>query len=857
MSSLMDKVTEIAPFSSILLKRLTKSTKQHAANLLRFNNLRTAWEYLLRINLDDLTKFTLGFFFIDVPLQVPLSGSALMALIVDVILSVLKFNSMENLVRFLVAASNRCPMLICDNTLKLFSYKAVADSQNKLNMYFSEVILATKKYYPIAYRFIEKYRALFFFQEVTLNRRGKIQVCDSSILFNDQASAIVLYYCALAGDSENLGLLLHAALSVYLPQYAKALSIIVKNSGSNGDLFGARLCEAQTLTGRGVGSCDLHEEAAYRCNAELCDKSVWHFDEDKLRSCIHQVLSTELEGATVEFPTLEDFWQHRWQWCVNGSHSAVLGNIDKRFKVSIPGITQLHRRTVIEQLAEEPISGWNGEAYFTGSLKLEHGKLRALFACDTLTYFAFEHLLRPVEKAWHGFRVLLDPGAGGLTNVVRRIHLLRKRGACNIMIDFEDFNSQHSIRAQQILFEELIKLVNYDSELGSRILYSFDHMNCYVSGKRVGHMYGTLCSGHRATTFINSVLNAAYIDYVIGDLSAVGSMHVGDDVYIACPDLSAAAEIISAVRASGLRVNPMKQSIGYHTAEFLRLAVTERHATGYVARSISSAISGNWLTLHKQNAVEFLRTMVAHAWTLGNRCGDPRYGLLLVMSVGRVTRVARRKLEALLTGKVALGSGPARTSCDNYVSTYEIVEDNNRELYSGAAVDHILSTVPKLASQDYLSHCVSELEREALKLTRVGVIQSMVKASYAKTLSSKFDTDDHKVFRLDFKRHFLMPGCTLSKYIADRLNYDTSRVGVLNRYPLLTQLKNQFNMQNVLYFLSAAGASVRRGDDIDVIAWGLKPHPVVIDGFMPYADAVAYSSTSRHNFIRCDYPIYM
>lgn len=731
------------------------------------------------------------------------------------------------------------PLLKDESMYHLFPHKEMADSKNKLNVWFKDVIQSAACYFPVAYSFLENNRAALL---------------SLAPMYNDQASAVIMYYLALSGNSASYTNLIIACGAVLFPKAAKALSLVLKAVGAQTHLIGAMLCEAQTLTGRGVGDCDLLEEARYRCDPNKCKDKIFNVDPEALRPHVRAILRDELSGCDVEFPDIQTFWNTRWKWCVNGSHSAALGRKDPRFKVNVPA-QQVHRRCVIEQLKDEPISDWDGNALFSGSLKLEHGKLRALFACDTLTYFCFEHLLRPVEKAWHGWRVILDPGHGGNINIVRRIRSLQESGVYNVMLDYEDFNSQHSISSQQVLFEELIDLVGYDRQLGQRLIDSFAQQDIYVGGKRIGRMHGTLCSGHRATTFVNSVLNAAYISFVMGGYESYKSMHVGDDVYIACPTATAAAELVTAVSGSGLRVNPTKQSVGVYVAEFLRMAVCPHYSVGYVARSISSAISGNWLTLHKQAPDEFLRTMVAHAWTIGNRAMYAPLGLILVHALCRITGLKRGKLSALVTGSTALASGPCR-GCKDYYTSYDVVT-SKPNLHSQEFYD-VLDTLPQHASEAYLAHATTPLEVMALRATGISLEDALKEASYMKTLSSSDQVNDYKAsVVLQAVPHRVRCCYTVDRFVHEHnSSCSDNAVGVLLRYPLIVQIRNYLTAPIIQALLEEIGA-FDPNMSLDVLAWGYEPHSVIVDGYLPYNDVVSYSAGVSAELVRTHYNICM
>lgn len=79
------------------------------------------------------------------------------------------------------------------------------------------------------------------------------------------------------------------------------------------------------------------------------------------------------------------------------------------------------------------------------------------------------------------------------------------------MLDYDDYNARHPLEYQQMVIEELVAHSGYDPVLGQRLADSFNNMYLFRPDTREPQqLKGTLMSGHRATTFINSVLNYAY-----------------------------------------------------------------------------------------------------------------------------------------------------------------------------------------------------------------------------------------------------------------------------------------------------------------------------------------------------------
>ncbi len=64
----------------------------------------------------------------------------------------------------------------------------------------------------------------------------------------------------------------------------------------------------------------------------------------------------------------------------------------------------------MEALHSNPICALPPAAWVSRSEKLEHGKSRALFACDTINYMHFDAPCTAVERMWHGQRCILQPG---------------------------------------------------------------------------------------------------------------------------------------------------------------------------------------------------------------------------------------------------------------------------------------------------------------------------------------------------------------------------------------------------------------------------------------------------------------
>jgi hypothetical protein len=712
-----------------------------------------------------------------------------------------------------------------------FRLKGHPGASNKVNVYASELLDSLFAQSPSMYT----------------NAEANIPALYGR-LTDDQLSAYLLHGYGLSMAYPKLGYTMSARLLLD-PVGAKQLSGVLKAVGANSSRLGGMLVECETLQGRGIGKVDLSGEASRRCLPARNDDGIVRINDGDLRRVVTTIIREELAGRTCEFESYGSFWDGRWGWCVNGSHSKVLGRNKPKYKVAeIPGVSRLYRRMFAEAYDKEPLSDWDGTTYVSASEKLEHGKTRAIFACDTMSYFAFEHLLKPVERAWHGRRVVLDPGSQGHCGMVERIEALRKRGSLSVMLDFDDFNSQHSLEAQKIVIDVLCEEVGYDPIKTGRLLRSFDRMHISAEDKMVGVATGTLMSGHRGTTFLNSVLNAAYIRYYVGEstYSQSWAIHVGDDVYMSCPTFETAAAVVTKMGQSPCRLNPIKQSVGTVTAEFLRMAVGTNTAQGYFARSVSSCVSGNWVNEVKLSATEGIQTMVQAAHTLYNRSRGVSFATLLAESCARMGGTSVRLMLPLLEGTCSLGPGPV------FVNTGQV---NHIELDTQGDDTRLPEGVewrdlPSEATDRYLSTCLTPAEVFCLENMGLSVKSAMLRSSYSKALiRGTLSTPSLKV------KQFVSEVPIGSVKLREALAFKT-KPGVLQSSPILQLVKDILTDRELRVLVSIGGGDSSAAN-IKMEAWGGEATSCVIDGFVSYADARAASTKTAVGVVYSTYPYYM
>lgn len=710
-----------------------------------------------------------------------------------------------------------------------FPLKATAGAMNKVNCYSNEILPVMKKEHK-------------HLHNAFVRISGSLKD-----LYDDQVSALLLYTLSLYKyiGLEALDLSVKA---IRQTKNGKNLTTVIKSLGWNGSTLGSMFIETQCLLGRDVGDIDMDFECARRTDPGLCRRTVVDIDDEQLRTAVRGVIKRELSGRTVEFEDVNSFWSRRWGWYVNGAHSRTLERFEPKWGVEgVQG--RIHRRVFSENTEINPLTEWSGVAYFSTSVKLETGKKRALFAGDSVTYTNFEHILKPVERAWRNVRCVLDPGTAGHVGVARRVRKMQERGMLNMMLDYDDFNSQHSTRAMQIVFEELVGITGYDAVQGAKLVKSFERSRVISNGVDKGWSRGTLMSGHRATTFINSVLNEAYLTAVSPRFGGLKSVHVGDDVYVSVRDMAEAAAILRDIDASDLRVNPVKQSVGFYCAEFLRMAMTRDAAYGYVARCIGSIVDGNWENDVALEPLQALRGMCQSSWTLMNRAQNRTMYKYLVPSCVRMTGLSVSTISAVLSGLCAVGSGPqlGYGRKRRVVEIKEVV--SNPERWDDGSLDN----AKRLATTAYLAEHAMPLEIEVLKMVDVDVTTQMLESSYGKTLAGRKLTGSHEQRTLSTA--VLEYSARGSVTVSDALGSQPES-GVLTKYPLIMLVRNALTLDMLPLLVERAG-----GDgcayDILVEAFGSKARGCMIDGWLSYADSSWLSGRCDSDVITVDYPMYM
>jgi hypothetical protein len=496
--------------------------------------------------------------------------------------------------------------------------------------------------------------------------------------YNDEAVAWLMWLC---GAFNSMGPAALAICRLFGHNHVglKRMNTLLKSIGAQRFEWGSMMCELTTLMGRLPGGLDPYADIVTRVDeAEFQREKAANCDKELLAQCISEVIDAEMATKPV-WPTREDYWSRRWLYTKSGSHSRYAEKSWFGSRLDLPD--RPTRRELAEVATENLVALGEPRVDAGYSEKQEHGKVRAIYSCDTRSYYTFDMLLRPVEASWRNHRVLLDPGRRLQSELYPS---LAAHSGIRYMLDFDDFNSQHTLWAMAEVIRQSCK--DAPEDVRDWAIRSWDNMWVHWSdGKemREEHMVGTLPSGHRATTFVNTILNAAYCKYASRTRGRkIDSYHCGDDVIVFGAE-DAVSEFVGDVTASPFRVNASKQSVGYSVGEFLRVAFTKEKACGYAARGVSSMVSGNWVTDNRLDKKSYVETLLRGMWTINSRFATRGLGVVAETSLKRRVPELAMLARRLVLHEISFEGSPVAITDGKSVVVVRATGGQAKVIYKG------------------------------------------------------------------------------------------------------------------------------------------------------------------------------
>jgi hypothetical protein len=371
---------------------------------------------------------------------------------------------------------------------------------------------------------------------------------------------------------------------------AKALSVRAKSLQHIVPTDLKHIFELDVLVNRMSGRVDWEQEKANRVQLNVTRLS----SKDVYEEAYKLFTRPDAERDRPVSMGFDEFWKVRWQWSAAGSiHSQYSDDTafirpEREYRNKFMALTAMPKRDLEYWLGRKPsLHAWS-------STKYEWGKLRAIYGTDLTSYilahFAFyncENVL-PAE-----FPVGRKANSGYVIAAANSI----VSGAVPFCLDFEDFNSQHSTSSMQAVLEayrdanahmlsrDQVRAMNWTiKSIDNMVIHDLSGTNTTYQAR------GTLLSGWRLTTFVNSVLNSIYVKKIIPrEGNVIRSVHNGDDVLCGIKNLATLTRMLKKAGDYNIRIQPSKCAVG-GMAEFLRVDHLSHENGQYLARGIATLV---------------------------------------------------------------------------------------------------------------------------------------------------------------------------------------------------------------------------------------------------------------------------
>jgi len=352
------------------------------------------------------------------------------------------------------------------------------------------------------------------------------------------------------------------------------------------------LFELQVLVNRGIGEIDWCSEQSHRTAPDVIDVKF----EDVYNAATQIFAMGKHHGYKYRTMNADKYVKARWEWVPSGSvHSQH--HDDKpyiaesyRHRTKFVALNMMSSEYVKRMITDRPpqIRAW-------ASVKYEWAKRRAIYGVDltssVITNFA---MFRCEEVFKHRFPVGEEAAA---ERVHKRLSFMLKTSE-SFCYDFDDFNAQHSVSSMQAVLVAYHNVFYGDMSDDQRaamewVIKSLGDVMVHNNETSPPQHYqtaGTLLSGWRLTTFMNTALNYIYFK-IAGCFDIAGvkdSVHNGDDVLVAISDIQAATRIHHQMSLINARAQATKCNV-FSVGEFLRVDHKVTRETGLGAQYLTRA----------------------------------------------------------------------------------------------------------------------------------------------------------------------------------------------------------------------------------------------------------------------------
>ncbi len=419
---------------------------------------------------------------------------------------------------------------------------------------------------------------------------------------------------------------------------AKKLSVRAKAMQGNLVMNLAPFFEMNVLANRGVGTLDWAKERDNRERPNLTTITPEQI-YDKATQLFKQSVS---EGRGPHRMRWKTFFNDRWSWAPTGSyHSQWAEDLE-----GLPKPRELRNKFyMFSKMGHRDFQHFAGrpqEMHAWASTKWEWGKMRAIYGVDITSFVLGAFGFLGCEDALPN-----DFPVGSRANddyVSRKLDAIMP-GRAPYCLDYEDFNSQHSIEGMQAVMRAYVHVFKgqLDEQQQHAIAWFIGATAKEIIHYREGateHTYrtkGTMLSGWRLTSFMNSVLNWVYTHTVTDPVVATVGVHNGDDVLLPVDTYKQVKKIEGNLKRHNLRSQPPKCNLA-GIAEFLRVDHSGGEGSQYLARAVATYVHGRTEAIIPNNLAAVLAALRDRETELLKRKARP--DILEELTRTSLTRVA-------------------------------------------------------------------------------------------------------------------------------------------------------------------------------------------------------------------------
>ncbi|UUY86183.1 RNA dependent RNA polymerase [Loquat associated totivirus 1] len=427
----------------------------------------------------------------------------------------------------------------------------------------------------------------------------------------------------------------------------KELATPLKSMHNKEILDLTEMFEMMCLVNRGVGSINWQKEKEHRIKPDAI--------KVKKQDVYQEAKKVFSEGVNhgYKYPKmrLDKYLDSRWEWVPSGSvHSQYEEDrqyIKKeyRHRTKFVALNMMKKEHIASMFKRKPeIKAW-------ASVKYEWAKMRAIYGVDLTSSVITNYAMYRCEEVFkHRFPIGEEASA---ERVHKRLRYMLK-DCESLCYDFDDFNAQHSTESMHAVLLAYYDTFYHEMEVEQRqamawVCESVKRMSVVNNEGEHSDEYevkGTLLSGWRLTTFMNTALNYIYFKLAgVFDVKGVyDSVHNGDDVLVSIDNIRTANVIHEKMRMINARAQHTKCNV-FSVGEFLRVEhkVDKEQGLGaqYLTRGVATLVHSRVESQEPSRLLEALKACVARCEEVGARCrgSEEMILALLDMSVVRLSNV--------------------------------------------------------------------------------------------------------------------------------------------------------------------------------------------------------------------------